>query len=91
MSDTRVARGEGGERRWEVGGGKRDPWSVTIDQSRLPIPPLNLKSNDQITWAGGEDAMDEDEAREQWIVTTMRCRIDRVAPLPSSTYKSTIS
>ena len=47
-----------------MGGGKRDPWSVTIDQSRLHTPPLNLKSNNQITWAGGEDAMDEGEASE---------------------------
>jgi hypothetical protein len=44
--------------------GERDPWSVTIDQSRLPIPPLDLKSNNQITWAGGDDAMDEGEASE---------------------------
>ncbi len=44
--------------------GEHDPWSVTIDQSRLPIPPLDLKSNNQITWAGGEDAMDKGEARE---------------------------
>jgi hypothetical protein len=71
-------------------------------QSRRPIPPLDLKSNNQIMWAIGGHAMDEGEASEgnerewgggeceQWI-TTMRRPIDRVAPLPPSTYESTIS